>query len=132
MAMSDPISDMLVRIKNALRAGHETVDIPSSRVREEICRVLKSEGYIRDFMVSDAGYQGRIRVELKYLEDRQPVIQGIRRVSKPSLRIYKQSKDLKPVRSGLGISIVTTSRGVMTGKQARAAHVGGEVLCEVW
>ncbi len=132
MSMSDPIADMLTQIRNALTAGQSTVDIPASRMKEEICAVLKAEGYVRDYTVLDTGTHPRLRVELKYLEDRSPVIQGLRRVSKPSLRIYAHCDDVRPVRTGLGISILSTSKGIMTGKQARASHVGGEVLCEVW
>lgn len=132
MSMSDPIADMLTRIRNALVAGHPDVEIPTSRIKEEICAVLKREGYLRAFTLVEAEPQPRLRLELKYLEDRSPVIQGMRRVSKPSLRVYTRHKDVRQIRSGLGISILTTSRGVMTEKEARAANVGGEVLCEVW
>ena len=134
MSMSDPIADMLTRIRNALVAGKASADIPKSRVKEEICAVLKREGYIKDFtaiQVEDRSY-GTLRLTLKYQADRSPVIQKLRRVSKPSLRVYANRKELRPVRNGLGIAIVSTSKGVMTGKQARAADVGGEVLCEVW
>ena len=132
MSMNDPVADLLTRIRNAFLAGHERVDIPASRIKEEICRVLKEEGYIKDYRLTEDTKQGVLQVTLKYLEDRKPLIEGIQRVSKPSLRIYVGSNEIRPVRSGLGISIVSTSRGVLTGKQARAAKVGGEVLCEVW
>lgn len=132
MALSDPIADMLTRIRNALIAGHPDVEIPASRTKEKICAVLRREGYIRDYTVVEAGVHTRLRVELKYLPDRSPVIQGLRRVSKPSLRIYCRRKEIPQVRNGLGISILSTSKGVMSGKQARVAQVGGEVLCEVW
>ena len=132
MSMNDPIADMLTRIRNALNSGHDSLDIPASRVKEQICAVLKKEGYIAGFDRVEVEGHPRLRVELKYLEDRSPVICGLRRVSKPSLRVYAGPNDVRPVRSGLGISILTTSRGVMTSKDARNANVGGEVLCEVW
>ena len=135
MAMSDPIGDMLSRIRNALMAGHPSVDIPASRLKEEVCAVLKRQGFIKDYAGTEeegGGVRRKIRVDLKYMPDRKPVIQGLRRVSRPSLRVYMRSQELKPIRSGMGISIVSTSKGMMTGKQARAAKVGGEVLCEVW
>ncbi len=132
MSMSDPIADLLTRLRNALHAGYPSVEIPASSLKEEMCRVLKSEGYIREFTRIEDGRQGMLKVFLKYTHDRKPVIQGIRRISKPSLRVYAAHDEIKPVRTGLGISILTTSRGVMTGKQARVEKVGGEVLCEVW
>ncbi len=132
MSMNDPISDLLARIRNATLAGHERLTVPVSRLKEEICRVLKAEGYIEDYRVMDPGPKGRIELTLRYTADRTPVLQGLRRVSKPSLRVYVKSNQIRPVRSGLGVSILSTSRGVMTGKQARQAKLGGEVLCEVW
>lgn len=132
MSMSDPIADLLTRIRNALHAGYPAVEIPASRLKEDICKVLEQEGYIAGYEREEDGKQGVLRVKLKYMGDRTPVITGIRRVSKPSLRIYSGSREMKLVRSGLGISIITTSKGVMTGKQARADKLGGEVLCEVW
>ena len=132
MSMSDPLADFLTRIRNALHAGFPTVEAPASQLKIHVCDVLKSEGYIVDYVREDDGKQGIIRIQLKYTEDRKPVIQGIKRVSKPSLRIYSGANKIAPVRSGLGISVVTTSKGVMTAKQARNENVGGEVLCEVW
>ena len=132
MSMSDPIADMLTRIRNAVHAGQASVEIPASQVKGEICKVLRSEGYIQGYDLKDRGLQGILEVELKYMADRSPILQGIRRVSKPSLRVYVRSKEIRPVRSGLGVSIVSTSRGIMTGKRARAERLGGEVLCEVW
>lgn len=132
MSMSDPISDLLTRIRNAHVARHRSVECPAARLKVEICRVLKEQGFIRDFVLEEEPVPGRIVITLKYQRDRSPVVQGLRRVSKPSLRVYVRNKDIKPVRSGLGISILSTSSGVMTGKQARQAGVGGEVLCEVW
>ncbi len=132
MSMSDPIADLLTRIRNALRAGHATVDVPASNLKVGICNVLKQEGYITDYRVMEADNKRTIRIELKYLQDRRPVIQHLQRVSRPSLRIYVAHDRIEPVQSGLGISILTTSKGVMSGKQARLERVGGEVLCEVW
>jgi len=134
MTMSDPIADLLTRLRNGLQAGHPTVDIPASRLKEQICEVMKKEGFIKKYDVKDAEDSKRrhIRVALKYRADRKPVIQGLRRVSKPSLRVYMRSSELRPVRSGVGVSIVSTSKGLMTGRQARAEHIGGEVLCEIW
>lgn len=132
MSMNDPIADFLTRIRNATLAGHEQVDIPLSRIKEDLARVLKAEGFVADYTVAGEGKNASIRVHLRYTPQRTPVLQGLRRVSKPSLRVYTKCADLRPVRSGLGISIVSTSRGVMTGKQARQARLGGEVLCEVW
>jgi small subunit ribosomal protein S8 len=132
MSMSDPLADMCTRIRNALSAGHGQVDVPGSRLKQEICSVLQREGYIEGFERIEDGKQGLLRVSLRYETDRKPVLRGIRRVSKPSLRVYGGSRATRIVRSGLGISIVTTSRGVMTGRQARKANVGGEVICEVW
>lgn len=132
MSMSDPIADMLTRLRNALRVEHASVEMPASCIKENVCAVLKREGFIEDYALVDAGGQGMLRVALKYTPDRKPVIQGVRRVSKPSLRVYVKCADLRPVRSGLGIAIVSTSRGVLTNREARQAQVGGEVLCEVW
>jgi len=132
MSMSDPIADMLTRIRNGLQVRHERVDVPASRLKEEICGVLKNEGYIQDYELIEDSKQNVLRITLKYLADRTPVVHEIRRVSRPSLRQYVRSADVRPVRSGLGVAIMSTSRGVMTSKQAREANVGGEVLCEVW
>lgn len=132
MSMSDPIADLLTRVRNALHAGFPKVDVPASRLKEDICRVLKDEGFIQSYQRIEEGPQGKIQIDLKYTQDRQPVIHGIRRVSKPSLRVHNGAGDMRLVRSGLGIAIVTTSQGVMTGRQARRANVGGEVICEVW
>lgn len=132
MSMSDPIADLITRIRNALTAGHDRVDVPASRIKREICSVLKNEGYIEDFTLAEGNVQGIIQIRLKYLPDRKPVLQGMKRVSRPSLREYVRVGDLQNVRSGLGIAIVSTSRGVMTTKQARQEKVGGEILCEIW
>jgi len=132
MSMSDPIADLLTRVRNAAQARQATVDVPASKLKVEICRVLKQEGYISDYTVVDQPAPGSVRLHMKYARDRHPVVQGLKRVSKPSLRVYVGSGEIRPVCSGLGISILSTSQGVMTGKQARIAKVGGEVLCEVW
>jgi small subunit ribosomal protein S8 len=130
--MSDPIADLLTRVRNAAQARQATVDVPSSKLKAEICRVLKEEGYISEYTIVAEPLPGSIRLHLKYARDRKSVVQGLKRVSKPSLRVYVGSQDIKPVCSGLGISILSTSEGVMTGKKARNAKVGGEVICEVW
>lgn len=132
MSMSDPIADLLTRVRNAVQARQATVDVPASKLKAEICRVLKEEGYVSDYTVVDQPAPGSIRIHLKYARDRKAVLQGLKRVSKPSLRIYRGSAEIRPVCSGLGISILSTPDGVMTGKKARNAKVGGEVLCEVW
>lgn len=132
MSLSDPIADMLTRIRNAQTTGKDRVDIPASRLKEEICAVLHREGFIRGYRRIEDGRQGILEVSLKYDREGKPVMGVLRRVSKPSLRVYAKSKDLRPVRSGLGIAIVSTSQGVMTAKEALQANLGGEVLCEVW
>lgn len=132
MSMSDPIADMLTRIRNGLQAEKVSVDIPNSNLKVAICTVLKEQGFIEDFQVAGEPAPGIIRVTLKYLSDRKPVLQGLKRVSKPSLRVYVRHNEMRQVRSGLGVSIVSTSKGVMTGKRAYHEKLGGEVLCEVW
>jgi small subunit ribosomal protein S8 len=132
MSMSDPIADLLTRIRNAGQAGHAKVDIPASRLKAGICRVLKEEGFIEDFTIDETRTPALITVTLRYAEGRAHIMQGMRRISKPSLRVYVRSKDMQPVRSGLGIAIVSTSRGLMTAKSARQSNIGGEVICEVW
>lgn len=132
MSMSDPIADMLTRVRNGLQAGKVTVDVPRSNLKVAICRVLTEQGYIEGFEESEEPAPGIVRIKLRYLSDRKPVMQGIRRVSKPSLRVYVGHDEVAQVRSGLGISILSTSKGVMTGKQTRAQKLGGELLCEVW
>ena len=132
MASSDPIADMLTIIRNGGKAGFAKVDIPGSKIKLEMVRVLKEQGYIKDFKYLEQDVQGVLRVYLKYVSDEQPTIFGIKRVSKPSCRVYSKSKQIKPVLNGLGISIVSTSKGLMTDKQAREANLGGEILCNVW
>ncbi len=130
--MTDPIADMLARIRNALMARHKTVEIPASKLKQEIARILKEEGYIEDYEFVAEGPQGKIVITLKYDENRRPVIAGLRRVSKPGRRIYAGVKKLPRVMGGLGIAIISTSRGIMTDHEARKRGVGGEILCEVW
>ena len=130
--MSDVIADMLTRIRNANNAKHQTVDIPASNMKKAIAEILVEEGYVKSYQVIDDGKQGTIRVTLKYLQGKQRVIRGIRRVSKPGLRIYASCEDMPSVMNGLGIAIVSTSKGIMTGKKAKSLNVGGEVLAFVW
>ncbi len=132
MQITDTIADMLTRIRNANSQKHPSVDIPCSNMKKQIAQILVDEGYIKNFRVIEDNKQGIIRITLKYTENKQQVIQGLRRVSKPGLRIYSNSKDMPKVMKGLGIAIVSTSKGVMTDRAARAAHVGGEVLAFVW
>ena len=132
MQISDTIADLLTRIRNASSAKHATVDIPASNVKKAITQILADEGYIKDFQIVDDGKQGIIRVTLKYTDSRTPVISGLRRVSKPGLRIYSSCEDMPKVRKGLGIAIISTSKGIMTDKKARSLHVGGEVLAYIW
>ena len=132
MQISDVIADMLTRIRNANDAKHETVDIPASNLKKSIAEILLEEGYIKNFQIVEDGKQGIIRVTLKYVAGKQKVIHGLRRVSKPGLRIYSNCEDMPKVMNGLGIAIVSTSKGVMTDKKARQANVGGEVLAFVW
>ena len=132
MSMQDPIADMLTRIRNANNAKHDTVDVPASNMKKSIAQILLDEGYIKNFQLIDDGTQGVIRVTLKYGPGKEKVISGLRRVSKPGLRVYAGAEELPKVLRGLGIAIVSTSKGVMTDKKARQAHVGGEVLAFVW
>lgn len=132
MAISDPIADMLTIIRNGGKAGLAQVDIPGSKIKLDMVRVLKEQGYIKDYKFLENETQGVIRVYLKYVSYGNPTIFGIERVSKPSCRVYSKAKNFKPVLNGLGISIISTSKGLMTDKQAREANVGGEVLCNVW
>ena len=132
MQISDVIADMLTRIRNANDAKHETVDIPASNLKKSIAEILLEEGYIKNFQIVEDGKQGIIRVTLKYAAGKQKVIHGLKRVSKPGLRIYSNCEDMPKVMNGLGIAIVSTSKGVMTDKAARLANVGGEVLCFIW
>ena len=132
MQITDPVADMLTRIRNANSAKHETVDAPASNLKKAIAQILLDEGYIKSYTVVDNGNQGVIHITLKYLAKKQQVITGLRRVSKPGLRVYAGAEELPKVLKGLGIAIVSTSKGVMTDKKARENHIGGEVLAFVW
>lgn len=132
MTMTDPIADMLTRIRNASAAKHDTVDIPASNMKKAIAEILNNEGYIKGYQVLDGNVQGIIRVTLKYGQGKSSAISGIKRVSKPGLRIYAGKDELPKVLRGMGIAIVSTSKGIMTDKEARKQHIGGEVLAFVW
>ena len=132
MQITDPIADMLTRIRNANNAKHDTVDVPASNMKKSIAQILLDEGYIKSFELVDNGNQGVIRITLKYLAKKAPVLSGLRRVSKPGLRVYAGADEMPRVLKGLGIAIVSTSKGVMTDKKARELHIGGEVLAFVW
>jgi small subunit ribosomal protein S8 len=132
MQITDVVADMLTRIRNANSAKHESVEIPASNLKKAIAQILLDEGFIKAFDIIDDGKQGTIKVTLKYGENKQRIIQGLRRVSKPGLRIYAASADLPKVKNGLGIAIVSTSKGLMTDKAARKQNIGGEVLAFVW
>lgn len=132
MQMTDVVADLLTRIRNANDAKHETVDVPASNLKKAIAQILLDEGYIKDYKVTDDGKQGILTITLKYGAGKQKIISGLKRVSKPGLRIYAASQDIPKVRNGLGIAIVSTSRGIMTDKTARKENVGGEILAFVW
>ena len=132
MLVNDPIADMLTRIRNAQIAKHDTVVIPASNMKKSIADILVNEGYIKSYQVIEDGKQGVIRITLKYGQNKSKVIKGLRRVSKPGLRIYSNCEDMPKVMNGLGIAIISTSKGIMTDKAARANNVGGEVLAFVW
>ena len=132
MHITDPIADMLTRIRNANNAKHDTVDVPASNMKKAIAQILLEEGYIKNFQLIDDGTQGVIRITLKYNAGKEKVLSGLRRVSKPGLRVYAGADELPRVLRGLGTAIVSTSKGVMTDKKAREAHVGGEVLAVIW
>ena len=132
MQITDPVADMLTRIRNANTAKHESVDVPASNLKKAIAKILLDEGYIKSYEIVEDGTQGIIRIQLKYLPGKEKVISGLRRVSKPGLRVYAGADELPRVLKGLGIAIISTSKGVMTDKAARANHVGGEVLAFVW
>ena len=132
MQITDAIADLLTRIRNANTAKHDTVEVPASNIKKAITQILLDEGYIKSFTVVDDNKQGMIKIALKYGEGKTPVITGLKRVSKPGLRIYSSCEDLPKVMKGLGIAIVSTSKGIMTDKKARELHVGGEILAFVW
>ena len=132
MVISDPIADMLTRIRNAQVARHDSVTIPASNMKKAIAKILLDEGYVKSVENLNEGIQGSIKITLKYQDKKQPVIVGLRRISKPGLRVYATCEELPKVLGGLGIAIVSTSRGVMTDRAARKENIGGEVLCYVW
>ena len=132
MHITDPIADMLTRLRNASAARHDSVDVPASKMKKAIAEILLEEGYIKSFQIVEDGGQGMIKIALKYTANGEKAITGIRRVSKPGLRVYAPADELPQVLRGLGVAVISTSRGVTTDKQARAAHVGGEVLAFVW
>ena len=132
MQITDPIADLLTRIRNANSAKHESVDVPASKTKKAIVEILNNEGYIKSYQVIEDGKQGVIRITLKYGANNEKVLSGLKRVSKPGLRIYAGVDEMPKVLKGLGIAIVSTSKGIMTDKQAREAHIGGEVLAFVW
>ena len=132
MQITDTIADLLTRIRNANSAKHATVDVPASNVKKAIAQILVDEGYVKSFQLIEDGKQGVIRITLEYSDSKSPVITGLRRVSKPGLRIYSSCEDMPKVRKGLGIAIVSTSKGIMTDKKARELNVGGELLAFVW
>ena len=132
MQITDTIADILTRIRNASSAKHATVDVPASNVKKAITQILLDEGYIKSFQVVEDGKQGIIRITLKYTDSKAPVITGLRRVSKPGLRIYSNVEEMPKVMKGLGVAIVSTSKGIMTDREARKQNVGGEVLAFIW
>lgn len=132
MSMSDPLADMLTRIRNATKSRFSSVEMPLSKLKVSVAKVLKEEGFIADYQISDQGPQGTLKLDLKYGPHNELVITGIRRISKPGHRQYKRSNQIPTVMSGLGIGILTTSKGVVTDREARQQNIGGELLCEVW
>jgi small subunit ribosomal protein S8 len=132
MNVTDPIADMLTRIRNASAARHRELMLPSSRVKREIARILTEEGFIDGYSTSQDGIQEMLSLQLKYVEGRAPVVSGLKRISKPGLRVYARKTEIPRVLGGLGMAILSTSRGIMTGSQARKLNLGGEVLCYVW
>jgi small subunit ribosomal protein S8 len=132
MTLSDPIADMLNRVRNAGKAKFNSLDIPGSKIKTEIAKVLKREGYIRNYKFIKDNKQGILRIYLKYDRNQKSAIYFLKRVSKPSRRVYVKNEDVEPIFNGTGISIISTSRGIMTDKEARAAKVGGEILCNIW
>ena len=132
MTMTDPIADMLTRIRNANTVGHETVEIPASKMKKSIAEILKEEGYIEDFDIIDDNKQGIIKITMKYGANKEKVMTGIKKISKPGLNVYAKANDVPRVLGGLGIAIISTSKGVVSDKEARKMGVGGEVICYVW
>jgi small subunit ribosomal protein S8 len=132
MSMTDPIADMLTRIRNGITSHHERVELPASKLKVEVARILKKEGFIRNFAVKEEEPQSVLRIDLKYSENGEPVIHGIERISRPGRRVYRNKQEIPRVLGGLGLAIVSTSKGVLSGQDAVKSGVGGEVLCQVW
>lgn len=132
MTMTDPIADMLTRIRNANTVKHETVDVPASNIKKEIARILLEEGFVKGYDVIEDGKQGIIRLQLKYGVEGERVISGLKRISKPGMRVYSSKDEIPKVLNGLGVAIMSTSKGILTDKEARKENVGGEVICYVW
>lgn len=132
MSLTDPVADLLTRIRNAVRSHHNKVDVPSSKLKLEIVKILQTEGFVGEYKVNEENGRPTLKVQLKYGPNDQPVISNLRRVSQPGCRVYLGRHDIRPVLGGLGISILSTPRGVMTGREARKLGIGGEILCEVW
>jgi len=132
MTMTDPIADMLTRVRNASSVHHDTVDVPASNIKKELARILLEEGYIKGYDVIEDGKQGLIRIQLKYGKTGEKVITGIKKISKPGMRVYADKTNVPKVLNGIGISVISTSKGIVTDKQARELGVGGEVICYVW
>ena len=132
MTMTDPVADMLTRVRNAAKARFNSVDIPGSKMKVDVAKILKEEGYIRNYKFIKDGKQGILRIYLKYGSGQESVIYGLERVSRPSRRVYVRSKDIKPVFNGLGTAILSTSKGIMTDKKARKENLGGEIICNIW
>ncbi len=132
MVMTDPIADMLTRIRNANQMKHETVEMPASKLKSEILSVLKAEGYILDYQLVNSGVQGTLKVTLKYLPNKERAVRGLKKISKPGLRVYAKADEMPRVLNGLGIAIVSTSQGIMTDREARKQQVGGEIIAYIW
>lgn len=132
MSMTDPIADLLTRMRNALMAKHDRLDVPHSKLKQNICGLLKSEGYIEDFSTVEQEPQNSLRIYLRYNREGVPAVRLIKRISKPGRRVYRGADDIKPVLNGLGVAIISTSKGLVTDRQAREQRIGGEILCEVW
>jgi small subunit ribosomal protein S8 len=132
MAVSDPIADMLTRVRNGAKAKFNSVDVPGSKLKTELAKILKEEGFVKNYKFLKDGKQGILRIYLKYGAGQSTVVYGLKRISKPSRRVYVKSNDIKPVYNGMGISILSTSMGIMTDKKARQENVGGEILCNIW
>ena len=133
MSMTDPIADLLTRIRNAYTVRHDRLDVPASGLKQEVCKILRDEGFIEDFrMLGEGATAKQIRIQLRYTEEGEPLVRRLQKVSRPGRRVYRKAAEIKPVLNGLGVGIVSTSKGLLTDKAARQQGVGGEVLCEIW